>query len=334
MAKLLVIGDLHFCDRSAKIIPYLVDEIHRTIDETDPDAVVFLGDTLDRFRNIDSLWLTEASEFIISVSKKKPLLLIIGNHDIHNKTYMFSKYHGFTLCKHVSNITVADTSVTEFRVKDFLFLGVPYCPNGRFLEAISTYKADLQGVAAIFCHQEFKGCDMNGIISKHGDVWSQNTHIISGHIHKYQKLKKVLYTGSPYQDKADEEINKSISLLSFEKDDKGETTFQEKRIYLEVPKKIRLKITTEEYAELKTDSKNIYSITAVGTEKDNNKYRKHKKTLKIKENGGNVFFKDADKDVKKEYEKLNNLPTIEGFMLDAINDKKYLEDIHLLIYGS
>ena len=331
MARILVVGDLHFSDRSAKIMPYVTRGITKSIAKYTPDLVVFLGDTLDRFRMIDSIWHKSATKFLIETSLQVPILLLIGNHDIANKNDFMSDDHGFHALEYFQGISVADTQAVLLEIKGFKFLGVPYCPNGRFMEGVKTYTGDLKDITGIFAHQEFQGCNMNGYSSKHGDSWPEDYPlIISGHIHQHQRHQiNIMYPGSPYQDKSDEPLDKSISMYIFSPD----TQFPvETRIYLNVPKKYRLKINTLEYKQLQVDPKHIYIITVSDLESKLAKWRTNKKTDIILENGGKVNFKAIDLISDEILEKFEILPTIQHMVFETIKNRDNLLAIHSLIY--
>ena len=332
MVSILVVGDLHFSERSAKIMPYVIRGVIKSIAKYKPDLVVFLGDTLDRFRIIDSIWHGMATEFLIDTSLDVPILLLIGNHDIDNKNHFLSDNHGFKALRYFQTVTLADRQAMEVEVKGLKFLGVPYCPNGRFMEGVRTYEGDLQGITAIFAHQEFKGCNMNGYPSKHGDSWPLGAPlVISGHIHQHQKHQiNVWYPGSPYQDKSDEPLDKSISVYTFTP---GEPFPKESRIYLDVPKKYRLKIDASKYKELVVDPKHIYVVSVADVESKLAKWRISDKTDLIVRHGGKVNFKSTDMISDEMLEKFETIPTIQSMVFNYIKDRDDLQAIHALVYN-
>lgn len=328
MARLLVVGDLHFCERSAKIIPLLVDEVHRVIDEEQPDGVVFLGDTLDRFRNIDSIWHGLATDFIIGVSQRVPVLLLIGNHDIPNKNHFLSDEHGFHALYYIPNIVVADNQPMVFTVKGQDFLGVPYCPNGRFAEALGYYKPGLDNITAVFAHQEFSGCIYNNKPSKHGDPWPWKKPCYSGHIHHHHKVGEYLtYIGTPYQDKSNENLDKSISLLDFTKDE-----IVEKRIYLNLPKKYRLTLNVEEYAALTLEEGNIYYVDVTGLESELALHRNGAKSYDIIDGGGRVFFRAIDN--VSAGVMIDKFVSVKELLDGLVEERPYLAWVHRRIYNN
>lgn len=328
--RVLVIGDLHFCDRSAEIIPKLVQQLTNEVEKEKPDFVVFLGDTLDRFDTAKTKWLCEATHFIIAISKIVPVLFLIGNHDIPNKTHFFSKTHGFPAFEYIPNITIADGSVVCFESKGFKFLGVPYCPNGRFQEALDTYKGDKKEISAIFCHQEFIGCEIKGIVSKKGDRWlDKDTTVIMGHFHGYQRPQTNIYcVGSPYQDAVDEDPNKSISLFTF-----TSTKVKERRIFLSLPKKVKLRLSPKEFSKLELEENNIYTVVITGKESVIAKYHDEEKIEAVKKTGGKVITKkEKTPEEKEELEFFAKVVTVEELVTAKIKGNTALEKIHSKIH--
>jgi hypothetical protein len=90
---------------------------------------------------------------------------------------------------------------------------------GRFMEALGTKNITREVLQSgkyryIFAHQEFFGAQMGGLISQMGDKWSIDyPPIISGHIHDYQVLDNITYTGTPYQTGYGDNPNKGIYIL-------------------------------------------------------------------------------------------------------------------------
>lgn len=63
-ARILVIGDPHFKVQDLKGSRLMADEIVRIAKETNPDLIVDLGDTLDRFELSHTEPLTMATEWL------------------------------------------------------------------------------------------------------------------------------------------------------------------------------------------------------------------------------------------------------------------------------
>jgi len=220
--RIFVLGDPHFKKSNIHTFGRICDEILALLDEKKPDLCVCLGDTLDTHERIYLRAQCMATRFFMQVAEKCPLILLIGNHDRENNSDFMSDIHPFVGLECHSNITIVYKSVRETR-QGFDLIYVPYVPPGKFIEALqhvnynpdtSEDKPDL-----IFCHQEFKGCNMGSVVSTKGDKWSPDFPlVIAGHIHEHQVLPKVIYVGTFLQQNYGEGEDKALMLLELEKD--------------------------------------------------------------------------------------------------------------------
>lgn len=174
--KYLVVGDPHYKRTNHKETEALEREVDRLIQETRPDEIVILGDTLDRF-HIASL--CRATRWLQRLRDVLPVTLLIGNHDRRDNTDSQSDVHPFPGLERTHQVV---SKVT--RRGDCLF--VPYVPNNTFYDTIA--KIDMSEIKLIFCHQSFVGsCDP--LVT---ETWN-GPPIISGHIHD----RRVIYRGEP-----------------------------------------------------------------------------------------------------------------------------------------
>ena len=337
-ARLLVIGDLHFSDRSAPLLQQLSDKIIQTVERTSPDAVVFLGDTLDRFATINSVRHSEATDLLYVCSLLSKVILLIGNHDIPRKTHFLSTHHGFNPMRYWNNTIVVDRQCVEFVVNGLTFQAVPYCPNGRLQDALDTLPSRSAKPTATFCHQEIKGHALSHLTGDDGDGWpSGRGLLVCGHIHLHhympatQERDEVLYVGTPYQDNYSENTDKSISLLTF-----SDSGWTEERIYLDLPKKVRLEMTALEYSMWSLESNTIYSLTVTGTHRENSAHRESDKTLEIRRSGGSVMFLNADDRVDATEMSGDRVAqpfkTVRDSIAESIVDKPHLQRVFAQIY--
>jgi hypothetical protein len=347
--RILVIGDLHFSSRSLPLLEQLKSKIIAEIKKRKLngtlDHVVFLGDTHDRFGQINSSRSKEVIEFFYQISLHIPFTLLIGNHDIPNKTFYFCEDHGFTALKYYwNNVTVVDKCV-EFEINGFIFRAVAYCPNGRLIEGLSSLdnsiedgvpktinKEKLSKCSAVFCHQEIHGCDLGTLNSTEGDKWDPSFPLlICGHIHKYHYSQdNVLYIGSPYQDNFGEDPDKSISLFTFNEDG----TYTEERIYLDLPKKIRLRFNYKEYIKWQPDPNTLYSITVTGTWKECSSIRDSEKSKKMRIGGNKIEFittsmLDDDDMGSDNHVEVRSFKTV---VAASIQDKDHLRSIYQRVF--
>lgn len=303
-ARILVVGDIHFCKRSRAIVDIMSERVLEAIKNHKPDHTVFLGDTLDGFRFVDTVYQEKANEFFYSVSLLCPFTLLIGNHDIETKNLFMSHVHGFSALRHYWPVNLVETKCVEFDVNGFLFQAVPYCPNGRLGEGIDTLQSRSGDPIATFCHQEIDGCTTGRRTLTGGDKWKPEWGLgVAGHIHHHNLMRSksgevyVLYTGSPYQDKIDESIDKTISLLTFSREARDDYFpvynrpgyyWHEERIYLGLPVKVEVELTYMEYRSWKMEPDHIYFLRIHGTASELISVEQMTKTQEVRNSGGNV----------------------------------------------
>jgi DNA repair exonuclease SbcCD nuclease subunit len=246
-------------------------EILRTVEHEKPDCVVLVGDLLDKFEKIHVKTLNRAIMLLKDITKVcDNVVLLIGNHDRPNNNVFLTDEHPFNAVKFWDNITIVDkvvthkvTSRTDSSITGDIIC-VPYVPVGRFREALKTDGYDhpvenpdceekeweaLKSTVGVFAHQEFLGAKMGIIKSTHGDLWHPEAPFLcSGHVHDYDQLKPNLYyVGTPFQHGSTDSGRKSISLYEYKigEDERWSMT-EETRIDLKIPKKLHLKMTTQE----------------------------------------------------------------------------------------
>lgn len=229
-ARFFVIGDLHIHISNLEETEILGNFLITKAREINPDVIVVLGDVLETNNIIRAEAHVPAIKLLSALSEIAPLLLLMGNHDLPGPLAFLSECHGFSALKkwmgtkrenvHFASgtgVQLVDAVPILFSVNGIYFCAAPYVPPGRFLEALN-FCENWQSTAGIFCHQEIATCDTgNGHRSKNGDVWlAEYPHLISGHIHKYQRLaENVLYGGSPRQVAVTEDHYKTVAELVF-----------------------------------------------------------------------------------------------------------------------
>jgi DNA repair exonuclease SbcCD nuclease subunit len=224
MSKILLIGDLHIRKDNLDIMRKVCSEILYIIETKTPNLVIVLGDTEDRHENLFMPANTDAIKFFKAIAKQCELVVLIGNHDRENNSVFLTDVSPYVGLKEHPNITIVDTTIWD-KEKNFIY--VPYVSNGRFNEALSkvdyypfkdgTVNLDTKHPRLVICHQEFIGCIMGVSTSSTGDVWSQHLpQIFSGHIHEYQTLPGVCYTGTPVQQNYGEGTDKALMMVYLE----------------------------------------------------------------------------------------------------------------------
>lgn len=183
--KAIVIGDVHAKSSELSDCWKLLDLIKMTAESRQADTIIFMGDGFNDFGNVN-LDVSFYWEMVFDQLKQYNIYYILGNHDFRAGS---PARHALRRYK----INVVD--LMDVHEDGILFIG--FTPNNQ--EFINTCVANKK-VPIVFCHAEFDGAQYeNGFYSKHGinieDV--PQVAIISGHIHKKQRLGKCFYVGSP-----------------------------------------------------------------------------------------------------------------------------------------
>lgn len=249
--RVLCVGDIHFREDSYLEISLFIFKILKLIDSTELDLVVILGDTMHRHEKLHTSTLTRAMKFLYEIAVRKPLILLIGNHDrINNSVYMTDE-SPFYACRYWNTpnpIHIVDTT-KEITLKNHRFICVPYVYPGRLKEALETLTLDWsQNTTCIFAHQEIRNCSMGSKKSKIGDIWNLDSPLlISGHIHTYEKLaENMIYVGTPHNTSYGESGKKTVSIFTFDPDH----NYVEERMDLELPKKETVDYTPSEFMKM------------------------------------------------------------------------------------
>ncbi|HLX52983.1 MAG TPA: metallophosphoesterase [Aquella sp.] len=250
--RVLCIADIHIANNCIKECLNLFDLIYEQVGRTNPDIIVTLGDLLHTFGTIHTVPLTHAIEFLKTLSIKRKVYTLIGNHERLNNTDFLTGYHPFVGISD-EELHIID-KVNIVNTNGFKFIFCPYVYPGRFMEALDTKKdkiGDLKSVDAVFAHQEIYSTKMGAVVSTIGDKWDvNNPYLILGHIHdRTQPQNNVNYIGTPRQTTFAEEPNKSISLFTFTKSPGhpgGKLEISEERIFLNVPKKMNIRISARD----------------------------------------------------------------------------------------
>lgn len=255
--KVLCIGDPHIEEKRLSRCTEMIEAAISVAKKESPNYIVIMGDTLDRFKTINQYALKLACDFFYSLSEIAPLFVLIGNHDRPSHADFMTPDNPFYAMKHSPNITIITTTTVIWVPQlESNFVFVPYVATGRFEEALSN--VDLSSTRCVFAHQELYKCNYNGITSTKGDKWpSSNPLLISGHIHKYQRIgNNIIYVGTPIQITSDEENGKTVSLFTFTASD-----HVERRISLGCKEFKRLVMTGEQFRTWNPTNKYYWHIT-------------------------------------------------------------------------
>lgn len=305
MVTCLVIGDPHFKVTEMAASEEMGKEIIRISKERKPDFIVCLGDTLDRHESIHTEPLTAAIEWLGQLKEIAPLYLLIGNHDRINNSDFLSSKHPFVALKWWQGLTVVDKVIID-TIGGCNFFFVPYVPPGRLLEALETHpdwSPDGTSWSAGFTHQEIYGIKMGTIISEKGDHWPLDWPIlINGHIHDRDvPQENVISVGTPRQHAFGEDPNKTLSLFTFRKEGSIDPSFHEERIPLNLPKKIIIRLTTQEFMDFQVPEECIdyLKLEIYGTSAELQGIMKLDKIKKLRKAGIKIVSKDTEAGAKK-----------------------------------
>lgn len=255
--KVMVIGDPHFRQKWIKVVDEFTRQTIELVDNpnTKPDIIVVLGDILHDHEQTRESCHSRAVNWFKELASRAYTIVLIGNHDRPSNTHYLTKSHFFNGMEGVKNLKIVDNSAISTEVtkgkNTYRFVSVPYVPNGRFADALTTLKTDIKTSrpTAIFAHQEFKGCKMGAIVSTDGDVWPLDAPlVISGHVHEHQiPQDNIIYVGTPYQTSYAEDCNKGIYTFVFD----GQKDPQIKRTKLKLRVKQSVTMTPKEFANFK-----------------------------------------------------------------------------------
>jgi len=134
-----------------------------------------------------------------------------------------------------------------------------------------------------------------------------------------------------------EDPDKSISLITFT--DGGWT---EERIYLGLPKKIRLHMTANEFWNWEPKEQDLYSLTVAGTGKECQIIRESKMYKQMMTGGNKIELlnivadsgmEDAGEAVTEDGEFKGERRTLREIVSDSIAGKPHLQEIHNLVWS-
>lgn len=335
----IAIGDLHFkVSNSIEDINTLIANTILWVEKIKPHFIVLLGDILDGFEKVQLEMQCLAMDFILKLTEYSDVIYTVGNHNIKNNSQFLTPVHdmrGLKNAKTKNRLLIVDDEPQSFYQNGLRFLALPYCPPGRFQEALDYFNTKhykdwtkeqinkkFMETTAIFCHQEFKGCILSADIkSESGDVWSKDfPQIISGHIHKNHKPQEnVYFIGTPYNtDYSIENINekKGIFAIKFKREN-NISSYKDYRLELNIPRKLVIQLTYEElekydFTPYKNDKYKVVIKDSLINIKANNKRIEE---ICKKNNVAKIAYKTIT-----EYKKMS----FDGSFLDSLSN--YIKD--------
>ena len=154
------------------------------------------------------------------MSKICPVHIIIGNHDIYNKSD--NEINSLKAYSYIPNVSVYETT-TKIIFNNNSLLLMPWVEDRKTqIEILKEYS----GCEYLFCHSDLNGAKMHLTSVGHRnsdkidvEEFSGYKHVYSGHIHLVQKNKNFTYVGSIHEmDRNDIDNQKGIFILDTNKD--------------------------------------------------------------------------------------------------------------------
>lgn len=296
----------------------------------DGDVLIHLGDLYDNRSQIPIDVLNTVERIMSDISKILPIHLIVGNHDIFNKSS--NDVNSPKALRWIPNINIYEsTDVLEIDGKKLVLM--PWVEKrSEQSDLLKRYS----GAEYLFCHSDLNGCRMHlsSVAWKNDnkidiDDFGSYGHCFSGHIHIRQVNKNFTFIGSPYQmDRNDVGDQKGVYILDIPT---GETEFIENHLS---PKFIKLSILTEDDIYKLDDvdtSKNYIDLSISNSLLINN--RKVRRNIEIILEKGNFSKVEYVNDIVKEETKEEDLDEIfedidlDNLKLDELEDMvlRYIE---------
>lgn len=227
----LFISDLHFGVRSSSdewreniksyFYNYFIPEVKKLqIANPDNRYVLFvLGDVYDDRKAININDNELSIDIFEEISEILPVYIINGNHDLAKKTNKGNS--SLRSLSNIPNLTVIrkPTLITVKPAKKILnkFIAIPYL--GSYVEENTTLRNFSGKAKYAFMHTDISKMKYDNGMQIVGAVDAElfKGTILSGHIHKRQESKNVIYVGCPYQlRRSDIENQKGIYQLNIE----------------------------------------------------------------------------------------------------------------------
>lgn len=225
MSKILVIGDTHLglgypnsVDKWFKVHKQYFEEFLIPLvkkELTKDDIIVHCGDLFDNRSVVPINILNFAQDLLENLSKICPIHILIGNHDLYNKSS--NDVNTVKLYRYIPNVIVYENlTKIEFCGKSILML--PWVEKKQDqIEQLKKFK----GCDYLFCHSDLNGAKMHltSVAHKNNDKidveeFSGYKNVYSGHIHILQVTKNFTFVGNNFEmDRNDINNQKGIFIL-------------------------------------------------------------------------------------------------------------------------
>lgn len=175
--------------------------VRKTLEERPETVVVCLGDVFHDRKSID----IDVNELCISTFERLasfiPCYIINGNHDLSKKTNKGNS--SLRSLTNIKNVTVIkEPTLMKFKNGTKTLASVAAIPYLGDCNEENKWLVEFSGKASYaFMHTDISKMKFDNGMTIVGAVDAEkfSGRVISGHIHKRQETKKVIYVGSPYQ---------------------------------------------------------------------------------------------------------------------------------------
>lgn len=206
--RIWTLGDLHFgqypLDTKWLImmveyfdkffIPLLKEKVE------DGDIFVQLGDIFHNRSHVDIKVMNVVDRIFGEISEILPTHLLIGNHDIYNRSS--NDINSTKILRSHNNITIYEKT-TDVNISGVKIVMMPWVERKEDQVALLKLHSPAD---FLFCHSDLNGCKMhlNSVAHKNFnkidvDEFTEYKTVASGHIHIRQINKNFIFTGSAYQ---------------------------------------------------------------------------------------------------------------------------------------
>lgn len=239
------------------------------------DVLIHLGDLYDNRSQIPINVLNSVDRIISELSEILPIHLMIGNHDIYNKSN--NDINSPKSLRWIPNVTVYESTTTiELGSKKVVLM--PWVDKK--LDQIKLLK-EYSPADYLFCHSDLNGCRMHlsSVAWKNKnkidiESFASYEKVYSGHIHIRQENKNFKFIGSPYHmDRNDIGDEKGVYIIDIES---GEEEFIPNKIS---PQFKKIKISKEEdikNIDVEDSNKNYIDLSISNTLLINNRKLRRK----------------------------------------------------------
>ena len=209
--KLFLIADIHLGVRNNSLewidniknyfYNFLSPTLKNNISTNDNPCLIVLGDVFDNRQTMDINVMNIAFDLFIDISKILNIIILTGNHDIYKK--INNDINSLRFLKTINNITVIEKP-TILRLNNDLMkkpLNIGIIPWLGYHKIESSYISE-NDIDYAMMHTDITGLTFdNGRVIYSGVTTNlfKGKKIFSGHIHKRQESKRIIYVGSPYQ---------------------------------------------------------------------------------------------------------------------------------------